>query len=80
MKTSEIALDYYERSAVVTLRKLLKKKPEAAALLFEGMARDSAVSLLLQAKQELEDLHTLTRAIVSAAGEIVKMDSAPADG
>lgn len=70
----EIALTYEERQALHVMKKLLKRKPEAAHILLEGMARDSAVNILQQAKKELEDLHTLARAITLAAGEIVKMD------
>lgn len=70
----KIALTYEERQALPVIRKLLKRKPEAAAMLFEGMARDSAVNILLGAQKELTDLHTLARAISLAAGEIVKLD------
>lgn len=77
--TTNIALTYEERQALPVIRKLLKRKPEAAHLLFEGMARDSAVNILLGAKKELEDLHTLARAITAAAGEIVKMDKEKAN-
>lgn len=74
MTEQKIALTYEERTALPVIKKLLKRKPEAAHLLFEGMARDSAVSILLGAKRELEDLHILAQAMVAAAGEIVKMD------
>lgn len=70
----KIALTYEERQALPVIRKLLKRKPEAAAMVFEGMARDSAVNILLQAQKEMEDLLSLSRAISLAAGEIVKMD------
>lgn len=70
----KIALTWEERQALPVIKKLLKRKPEAAAMLFEGMARDSAVNILLQAKKEMEDLLSLSRAISLAAGEIVKMD------
>lgn len=72
--TTNIAFTYEERQALHVMKKLLKRKPEAAHILFEGMARDSAVNILLGAKKELEDLHTLARAITAASGEIVKMD------
>lgn len=69
-----IALTYEERQALPVIRKLLKRKPEAAAMLFEGIAKEAAVNILLQAKKEMEDLLSLSRAISLAAGEIVKMD------
>ena len=74
MNSSEIKLTWEERQALPVMRKLLKRKPEAAAILFEGIAKEAAVSILLQAKQELQDLHSVTRAITIAAGEIAKMD------
>ena len=72
--TTYIAITYEERQALPVIRKLLKRRPDAAHLLFEGMARDSAVEILLQAKKEMSDLHLLAQAMVAAAGEIVKMD------
>lgn len=80
MTEQKIALTYDERNALPVIKKLLKRKPEAAAMLFEGMARDSAVSILLGAKKELADLHILAQALVAASGEIVKMDKTPTDG
>lgn len=79
MKT-EIALTYEERMALPVMKKLLKRKPEAANLLFEGMAKESAVNILLQAKKEMADLHLLAQAMVAAAGEIAKMDKEKHDG
>lgn len=76
----KIALTWDERQALPVIRKLLKRKPDAANLLFEGMAKESAVNILLQAKKEMEDLHTLSRAMVAAAGEIVKMDKEKVNG
>lgn len=74
MTEQKIGLTYDERNALPVIKRLLKRRPDAAHLLFEGMARESAVNILLGAKKELEDLHTLARAITAAAGEIVKMD------
>lgn len=69
----EIKLTYEERQAIPVIRKLLKRKPEAAALVFEGMAKESAVNILLQAKQELADLLAVSHAISIAAGDIAKL-------
>lgn len=69
----EIKLTWEERQALPVIRKLLKRKPEAFGLLMEDMTKDAAVNVLLTAKKEMEDLHTLSRALVLAAGEIVKM-------
>jgi hypothetical protein len=72
--TKTIALTYEERQALPVIRKLLKRKPEAFGLLMEDMAKDAAVNVLLTAKKEMEDLHTMSKAMVLAAAEIVKME------
>ena len=76
---TKINLTYEERQALPVIRKLLKRKPEAAAMVFEGMAKESAINILLQAKKEMQDLHTMSKAMVLASGEIVKMDK-PTEG
>lgn len=70
---SEITLTWDERQALPIIRKLLKRKPEAAALVFEGMAKESAINILLQAKRELADLLAVSHAVSTAAGEIAKL-------
>lgn len=70
----EINLTYEERQALPIIQKLLKRKPEAFGLLMKGMSKQGAVSVLLTAKKEMQDLHTMSKAMVLAAGEIVKMD------
>lgn len=70
----EIKLTYEERQALPIIRKLLKRKPDAAALVFEGMAKESAVNILLQAQKELADLLAVSHAISEAAGAITKLD------
>ena len=70
---TEPKLTYEERQAVPVIRKLLKRRPESAALVFEGMAKESAVNILLQAKKELADLLAVSHAISTAAGEIAKL-------
>ena len=40
----------------------------------QGMAKEAAVNVLLTAQKEMEDLHTMSKAMVLAASEIVKMD------
>ena len=71
---TKIALTYEERQALPVIQKLLKRKPEAFGLLMEGMTKAAAVNVLLTAKKEMQDLHTMSKAMVLAASEIVKMD------
>lgn len=73
-KFEMVKLTYEEKQALPVIRKLLKRKPEAAAMVFEGMAKESAVSILLQAQRELGDLLKVGQAISAAAGEIAKME------
>lgn len=67
-------LTWEERQALPVIRKLLKRKPEAAALVFEGIAKEAAVNILLQAQRELTDLLAVSQAISLAAGEIAKLE------
>jgi hypothetical protein len=76
---AKIALTYEERQALPVIRKLLKRRPEAFGLLMEDITKDAAVNILLTAKQEMANLHTLSKAMVLAASEIVKMDK-PTEG
>lgn len=67
-----INLTYEERQALPVIRKLLKRKPEAAHMVFEGMAEEAAMGILLQAKSELATLLSVSQAITAAAGQIAK--------
>lgn len=71
---SEIKLTYQEREAMHVIRKLLQRKPDAANLIMQGMAKEVAVNVLLQAQKELADLLKVSQAISAAAGEIAKLD------
>lgn len=71
---SEIKLTYEERQALPVIRKLLQRKPDAANLIMQGMAKEVAVNVLLQAQKELADLLKVSQAISAAAGEIAKME------
>jgi hypothetical protein len=77
--TTKIALTYEERQALPIIQKLLKRKPEAFGLLMQDMSKEAAVNVLLVAKKEMQDLHTMAQAMVLAASEIVKMDK-PTEG
>lgn len=70
----KIALTWEERQALPVIQKLLKRKPEAFELLMKDMTKQAAVTILLAAKKEMNDLHLLAQALVAAAGIIVKMD------
>jgi len=65
-------LTYDERNAFMLVRKTMTRKPEIAAALLEDMSKDVAVSVLLQAKRELENLQVVIRAVTQAVGTIAK--------
>lgn len=71
---TELKLTYEEKQAWPVIRKLLKRKPEYAAALIEGISKEAAVGILLQVKKELADLLAVSHALTQAAGEIAKID------
>jgi hypothetical protein len=73
-KAKTINLTYDERQALQVIRNLLKRKPEAATLLVKDMTKASAVSMLLQVRDELQALQLIARAFSEAAGAIVQLD------
>lgn len=72
--TTEIKLTYEERQALPVIKKLLKRRPEAAKMLMQDMTKAGAVEILLQVKDELALLHKLAQAMSQAAYEIAKFD------
>ena len=67
-------LNYEERQAFEVVRRALKRKPELAPALLEGMSKQVAVNVLLQAEKELADLMSVSGAITRAAGELIKLE------
>jgi hypothetical protein len=65
-------LNYDERLAFALVRKTIKRRPELAAALMEDMSKEVAVSVLLQAQQELKTLQLVARAFSEAAGVLAK--------
>ena len=76
---AKIVLNYDERQALATVRKLIQRKPEAFGLLMQDMSKAAAVNVLLTAKKEMADLHRMAQAMAAAAGIIAKMDK-PTEG
>ena len=70
-------LNYDERQAFMTVRKLIKRRPELAAALMEDMSREVAVAVLLQARQELKTLQLVARSFSQAAGVLAKATENP---
>ena len=70
----KITLTWEERQALPVIQRLLKRKPEAAALLMQGVVKAGAVSVLMQAQKELADMLAVSQALSTAAGAIAKLD------
>jgi hypothetical protein len=70
-------LRYDERLAFALVRKTIKRRPELAAALMEDMSKEVAVSVLLQAQQELKTLQLVARAFSEAAGVLAKATENP---
>ena len=74
------AMNYDERQAFMTVRKLIKRRPELAAALMEDMSKEVAVSVLLQAKKELDQLLVINRAFIAASSALAKNPDLILDG
>lgn len=65
-------LTYEEKNALDVLRKAMKRKPQIAAALMEGMAKEVAHTVLVQAQKELADLLKVSHAFSEAAGTLAQ--------
>jgi hypothetical protein len=74
------AMNYDDRQAFMTVRKLIKRRPELAAALMEDMSKEVAVSVLLQAKKELDQLLVINRAFIAASSALAKNPELILDG
>jgi len=72
MTTEKLGLTYEERQAWPVIRKAIKRKPELAAALLNGLVKEGAVLVLQQASKELTDLLAMNRAFSAAAAELAK--------
>lgn len=61
-----------EREAMLTLRKAIKRRPELLLELMKDLAYESASSILLQAKREIEQTHAVISAFVAAANTLAQ--------
>jgi len=65
-------LSYEERTAIATLRKAIKRDPRVAAMLLKDMSANVAVSVLKQARDELDGLLIVTRALSEASTTLAR--------
>lgn len=72
--TVRAKLTYEENNALAVLRKALKRKPELAGVIIEGMGKDAAVSILLHARNELANMLAVNKAVTEAAQALVEAE------
>lgn len=68
-----IGLSWEERQAVSIIRNAIKRKPEIINALLKDMSYESAVSVLLQVRDEIERLLAVNRVFMEAAAALVKL-------
>lgn len=68
-----IGLSWEERQAFYIIRKAIKRKPEIINALLKDMSYESAVSVLLQVRDENEKLLAVSRVFMEAAAALVKL-------
>ena len=73
MNTKDLGLTYEERQALPIIRNLIKRKPEIAAVLLEGLSREAAVLVLQRASKELTDLLAMNQAFAAAAARLMSI-------
>jgi hypothetical protein len=70
----KINLTYEERRALPVILKLIKRKPEAVALLMKDVAKAGAVAMLQQVTRELDAMQIMARAFSEASFAIAQID------
>lgn len=67
-------LTHEERQAWPVIRKLIKRKPEMAAELLDGLNKEAAAAVLIKIRDELNILLQVNKAFSAVAYELAKMD------
>lgn len=75
----QTTLTWEERQALPVIRKMIKRKPETAAMLLEGMARDAALSVMVQIRDELQTMLAVNRAFAEVARNLAQLEKDNAD-
>jgi hypothetical protein len=74
-----IKLSPHEQDALRTIRKTIQRRPEAAALLLEGMAKEAAVAVMLKIRDELALMLEINRAFSEVAGKLAQLEKKDAN-
>lgn len=78
-KTKPVALTYEERTAVTTIRKSMRSKPEIVDELLKGQSYELAQRVLIKVRDELNQLLEVNRAFSSAAAVLAKQQKGVPD-
>jgi hypothetical protein len=70
----KLKLSYEERLAFATVRKTIKRRPELAAVLLEGMAKEAATAVMLQIRDELKVMLDVNRAFSEVAFKLAQIE------
>lgn len=68
----QLTLTYEERQALATIRRALRKKPELAAAIMEGMGEEVATRALIQVRNELTMMLRVSSEFAKAAGKLAE--------
>lgn len=79
LEKPKLNLTYEERQALVVIRKAMKRKPEIAAALLEGMAKDVATTVMLTIRDELKSMLEVNRAFSEVAHKLALMEKEKED-
>ena len=79
MTEARATLTYEEKNALDILRKAMRRKPQIATALMEGMSKEIAANVLKQVQRELADLLAVSQAFSAAAGALVKKEQESKD-
>jgi hypothetical protein len=74
LEKHKLALTYEERQALPIIRKAIKRRPELAAVLLEGMAKEAATAVMLQIRDELKVMLDVNRAFSEVAFKLAQLE------
>lgn len=65
-------LTYEERNAIEVVRRVMRRKPEIAETLLEGLSKEAAVNVLFKIRDELATLLEINKAFSEVAARLAK--------
>ena len=74
-----IKLSPHEQDALRTIRRTIQRRPEVAAMLLEGMAKEAAVAVMFKIRDELAQTLEINRAFSEVAGKLAQLEKQDAN-